>query len=207
MRVLMVDVDGVLVHGRPTDGLPLFTYLERDLGLQPDLLRKEFFQPYWPDIVTGKEPIEARLTAVLAEIAPHLETETLLHYWFVNDSRLDLRLLQDLAELRESGVMLYLATNQEHRRAAWLMQEHGLARHFNEIFYSAKLGHKKPDQDFFRLVTGAVGVQPPDIAFIDDVIENIEGARQFGWKAVHWQHGMLLETAIAALREPPVSRE
>lgn len=206
MRVLMVDVDGVLVHGRPTDGLPLFTYLERDLGLQLDVLRKEFFQPYWPDIVTGKEPIEARLTAVLAEIAPHLETETLLHYWFENDSRLDLSLLQDLGELRESGVTLYLATNQEHRRAAWLMQEHGLARHFDGIFYSAKLGHKKPDQDFFRLVTEAICASPAEIAFIDDVIENIEGARQFGWKAVHWQHGMSLGTAIAALRASSISR-
>lgn len=35
MKVLMVDVDGVLIHGRPADGLPLFTYLERDLGLRP----------------------------------------------------------------------------------------------------------------------------------------------------------------------------
>ena len=32
MKVLMVDVDGVLVHGRPADGLPYATYLERDLA-------------------------------------------------------------------------------------------------------------------------------------------------------------------------------
>ncbi|MGO7690361.1 HAD family phosphatase, partial [Rhizobium ruizarguesonis] len=43
MKVLMVDVDGVLIHGSPADGLTLFTYLKRDLGLRVDLLQQEFF--------------------------------------------------------------------------------------------------------------------------------------------------------------------
>jgi putative hydrolase of the HAD superfamily len=54
MKILMVDVDGVLVHGRPADGLPLFTYLERDLGLAAPLLQREFFKPYWVGIVTAR---------------------------------------------------------------------------------------------------------------------------------------------------------
>ncbi|KGD86601.1 HAD-IA family hydrolase [Rhizobium sp. YS-1r] len=199
MKVLMVDVDGVLVNGRPADGLPFATDLERDLGLPLAPLQREFFKPYWPDIVTGREPIEPRLTAVLANIAPHIETETLLGYWFANDSRLDKRLLEDLAELRKGGVALYLATNQEHRRAAWLMSELGLATHFDDIFYSAKLGHRKPDQNFFRLATAKAGVEPHEIMFIDDAAENIEGARQFGWNAVHWTPGMTLENALSVL--------
>ena len=202
MKILMVDVDGVLVHGRPADGLPFGTDLERDLGLPLDVWQREFFKPFWVDIVTGREPIEPRLSAVLAEIAPHLETETLLQYWFENDSRLDERLLEDLAELRKSGVTLYLATNQEHRRAAWLMNEHGLAQHFDDIFYSAKLGHKKPGWDFFRLATEATGARPEDIAFIDDAPDNIESARQFGWKAEHWTSGMNLKDVLATFEKP-----
>lgn len=42
-KVLMMDVDGVLVSGRPTDGRHLFTELEADLGLSPDRLRETFF--------------------------------------------------------------------------------------------------------------------------------------------------------------------
>ncbi len=78
MKVLMVDVDGVLIHGRPVDGLPLFTYLERDLGLRVDLLQQEFFQTYWRDIIIGREALEPRLAGVLAKIAPHLSAETLI---------------------------------------------------------------------------------------------------------------------------------
>ncbi len=33
---------------------------------------------------------------------------------------------------------------------------------------------------------------PGDIAFIDDMAENIEAARQFGWNAAQWTAGMTL---------------
>lgn len=97
MKVLMVDVDGVLIHGRPEDGLPLFTYLERDLGLRLDLLQQEFFRPYWGDIITGREALEPQLASVLERIAPHLSAATLIDYWFKNDSRLNRDLLKSSA--------------------------------------------------------------------------------------------------------------
>jgi putative hydrolase of the HAD superfamily len=196
MKILMVDVDGVLVHGRPADGLPHFTYIERDLGLAPSLLQQEFFKPYWVDIVTGQEAIEPRLTEVLGRIAPHLGAQTLLDYWFENDSRLDRQLLDDLARLKDGGTLLYLATNQEHQRAAYLRDVLGLGQLFDGMFYSAALGARKPFRDFFRLATEAVGAVPQDIGFIDDAEENIAAARAFGWKAQHWTPASRLADAI-----------
>ncbi|MDR9780158.1 HAD family hydrolase [Rhizobium redzepovicii] len=202
MKVLMVDVDGVLIHGRPADGLPLFTYLERHLGLRLDLLQREFFQTYWADIIVGREPLEPSLAKVLEKIAPHLSAATIIDYWFENDSRLDLTLLEDLAALRQSGVTLFLATNQEHRRARHLMQQLGLNAHFDDILYSAALGHRKPSPDFFRLATGRAGVQPGEIGFIDDIEENIEAARQFGWNAAQWTAGARLHETLSAFSHP-----
>ncbi|MBY3062510.1 HAD-IA family hydrolase [Rhizobium laguerreae] len=196
MKVLMVDVDGVLVHGRPTDGLPLFTYLERDLGLRLDLLQQELFRTHWGDIIIGREALEPKLAGVLAKIAPHLSAETLIDYWFENDSRLDLKLLEELATLRQSGITLLLATNQEHRRARHLMEQIGLNAHFDDIIYSAALGHSKPSPDFFRLATERVGVPPGEIAFIDDMAVIIEAARQFGWNAARWTAGATLGGAL-----------
>ncbi|MBB2698746.1 UNVERIFIED_ORG: putative hydrolase of the HAD superfamily [Rhizobium esperanzae] len=202
MKVLMVDVDGVLIHGRPADGLPHFTFLERDLGLRLDLLQQAFFQTHWNDIIIGREPLEPRLLAVLAEIAPHLSAATLIDYWFENDSRLDLNLLEELAALRQSGVALFLATNQEHRRARYLMEEAGLGGHVDGIIYSAALGHRKPSPDFFRLATERAGALPGEIGFIDDMAENIEAARQFGWNAAQWTAGTTLAGAFPGLRRP-----
>ncbi|UWM81581.1 HAD family hydrolase [Rhizobium sp. SRDI969] len=202
MKVLMVDVDGVLIRGRPTDGLPLFTYLERDLGLRLDLLQQEFFQTHWRDIIIGHAALEPRLAGVLAKIAPHLRAETLIDYWFENDSRLDLNLLEELAALRQSGITLLLATNQEHRRARYLMEQIGLNAHFDDIIYSAALGYSKPSPDFFRLATERAGVLPGEIAFIDDMAENIEAARQFGWNAAQWTTGATLGGTLPVFARP-----
>ncbi|MBY2940432.1 HAD-IA family hydrolase [Rhizobium leguminosarum] len=202
MKVLMVDVDGVLIHGRPIDGLPHFTYLERDLGLRLDLLQQEFFQTHWGDIIIGREALEPRLAGVLAKIAPHLSAATLIDYWFENDSRLDRNLLEDLTALRQSGITLLLATNQEHRRARYLMEQIGLNAHFDDIIYSAALGHSKPSPDFFRLATERAGVLPGEIAFIDDMAVNIEAARQFGWNAAQWTAGATLGSALPVFARP-----
>ncbi|QYA13290.1 HAD-IA family hydrolase [Rhizobium sp. AB2/73] len=198
MKLLMVDVDGVLVHGRPSDGLPLFTYLERDLGLRLDVLQQAFFKTYWVDIVTGRDALEPKLAEVLGRIASHLSARTLIDYWFENDSRLDHGLLDDLAALRAGGTKMFLATNQEHMRAAYLMDELGLSSRFDGIFYSAALGHQKPAAEFFRLATERVGISASEIGFIDDVEANIEAARHFGWKAMQWTAGSTLQDAIAA---------
>ncbi|ARO28267.1 HAD superfamily hydrolase protein [Rhizobium sp. NXC14] len=196
MKVLMVDVDGVLIHGRPADGLPHFTYLERDLGLRPDLLQQEFFQVHWGAIIIGREALEPTLAGVLAKIAPHLSAAALIDYWFENDSRLDRNLLADLAALRRSGITLFLATNQEHRRAHYLMEQLGLCAHFDDIIYSAALGHSKPSPDFFRMATERAGVMAAEIAFIDDIAANVETARQFGWNAAQWTAGTTLAGAL-----------
>ncbi|MBB6489020.1 HAD-IA family hydrolase [Rhizobium lusitanum] len=198
MKILMVDVDGVLVHGRPSDGLPLFTYLEQDLGLRLNVLQEAFFKPYWQDIVTGRDALEPRLSEVLGEIAPQLPAKTLIDYWFENDSRLDHGLLEDLAALRADGTKMFLATNQEHMRAAYLMETLQLSQRFDGVFYSAALGHQKPTVEFFLLATERVGFAPNEIGFIDDVEANIEAARQFGWKAMQWAPGSTLRDAMAA---------
>jgi|AraplaMF_Cvi_mMS_1032046.scaffolds.fasta_scaffold00012_260 putative hydrolase of the HAD superfamily len=197
MKVLMVDVDGVLVHGRPQDGLPLFTFLERDLGLSPERLQQEFFKPYWSEIIVGREPLMPRLESVLSKIAPHLSAEALAAYWFENDSRLDHAFLDALAHYRADGIRIFLATNQEHMRATYLMKELGLAAHVDGIFYSAALGHRKPSEAFYALASERAEASPSDIVFIDDVQENIESARRFGWQAIHWTGEIALDAALA----------
>ena len=150
-KVLMMDVDGVLVSGRPSDGRHLFAELEADLGLSPDRLREAFFTPFWEAIVTGREALTEQLTPVLAR-----------------------------------GVSVFLATNQEHMRADYLMQQVGLGAHVDGIIYSAALGHRKPAAEFFERAAAIAGAAPEDIVLVDDTLANIEAARRAGWYTVHW---------------------
>ncbi len=199
----MMDVDGVLVSGRPQDGGHLFTDLERDLGISLPVLQREFFVPRWPDIVTGRKPLLPELTEVLTRIAPSVTAEALLDYWLRNDSRMDHDLLAAIAVFRAGGDRVFLATNQEHHRARYLMEEMGLAAHVDGIFYSAALGCRKPDPSFFELAKAQAAPAGGDLLLIDDTEANVLAARRCGWRAIHWMPGMDLAAEITRAERVP----
>ena len=126
------------------------------------------------------------MVAVLQKIAPHVSPDEFVSYWFERDSRLVDPLLEELSLVRSAGIRVYLATNQEHLRASYLMDRLGLAEHVDGMFYSAHLGTKKPDLEFFAKVQAAVGLCGEEILLIDDSRQNIEAALKAGWRALHW---------------------
>jgi putative hydrolase of the HAD superfamily len=186
LKALMVDVDGVLVHGRPDDGRHWATSLETDMGLRNADLQREFFAVHWDDIVVGRAGLMERLPSVLSRIAPHLDAAQLIAYWFANDSRVSHDLLRDLARARAAGTPVYLATNQERMRAEYLLETVGLAEHVDGIYYSAQLGAKKPDRAFFDKVVSKMNVAAGELLLIDDCLVNIAAASAAGWNVIHW---------------------
>jgi len=182
----MVDVDGVLIHGRPDDGSHWGSSLESELGLRSEDLQREFFDVYWNDIVLGRAGLMDHLPRVLDRIAPHLSAERLIAYWFARDARLDRNLLKDLVQVRATGIPVYLATNQERMRAEYLMETIGLAQYVDGIHYSAEIGAKKPDHEFFDKVASRMGVEPSKLLLLDDALSNVDAALAAGWKAIHW---------------------
>lgn len=189
IKALMVDVDGVLVDGRREDGLHWQTSVQEDLGISSHTLREQFFAPYWDDIVVGRAGLMEHLTTALENVAPNVSPARFVSYWFDRDSRVAAPLLQELSSLRSEGIGVYLATNQEHMRAAYLMEDLGLAKHVDGIFYAARLGAKKPEMEFFAKVQAAVGLRGEELLLLDDSLPNIEAARRSGWQAFHWTQG------------------
>src|SRR4051794_8173139 len=186
IKALMVDVDGVLVDGRPEDGRHWLTSVEEDFGFTSDTLHEQFFAPHWEDIVVGRSGLMEHLTPALQRIAPHISAAAFVSYWFERDSRVVAAFLPELSLLRNAGIRVHLATNQEHLRAAYLMEELGLAGHVDGIFYSARLGAKKPDMEFFAKVQTAVRLSGEELLLIDDSRANVEAALTAGWRALHW---------------------
>jgi putative hydrolase of the HAD superfamily len=186
IKALMVDVDGVLVDGRPEDGRPWHTSVEEDLGFSSETLHEVFFARYWENIVVGRAGLMEGLTTALRRFAPHVSPAELVSYWFEKDSRLAGPFLRELSLVRSAGIRLYLATNQEHLRAAYLMEKLGLAEHVDGIFYSARVGAKKPEMEFFTRVQAGVGLSGEELLLIDDDRRNTEAAVRAGWQALHW---------------------
>jgi FMN phosphatase YigB (HAD superfamily) len=90
--------------------------------------------PYWEDIVLGRAELMDHVSTALQKIAPHVCAADFVSYWFERDSRLVAPFLAELSVVRGAGIRVYLPTNQEHLRAAYLMERLGLADHVDGIF-------------------------------------------------------------------------
>lgn len=185
-KCLMLDVDGVLVAGRPNDGQAWNTDLFKDVGLSPSQLSQYFFQVAWKDILVGRKELLPTLETVLVRLASSVCANDLIAYWFEMDSRIVQTVLSDVRVARNHGLPVYLATNQEHIRADYLMQTLRLCDEVDGIVYSAKAGYKKPDAEFYTFAEQTTGYQPEELILIDDSVTNVEAAKASGWCAVHW---------------------
>jgi putative hydrolase of the HAD superfamily len=194
LRALMVDVDGVVITPRPGGWAAT---LERDLGLSSEILQAEFFRPHWDDVALGRADLHDRLAPVLARHAPHLTSHWLVAYWFEKDAQIDTGLLDELTELRRTGVELHLATIQEAERAAWLWNTLGFRHRFDALHYSGDIGAKKTDAAFYAAVEARTGLSGAEVALIDDTPDNVDAARAAGWRAVLWDGTLTLTQALA----------
>lgn len=59
---------------------------------------------------------------------------------------------------------------------------HPVEELFDRLFYSYQLKLQKPFPEIFRYVLEHIDAEPGEILFIDDSIQNLETARQFGIK-------------------------
>lgn len=201
LTCLMLDVDGVLVDGRPSDGLRWDQDLTQDFEIAKGVLGQAFFKASWRDVVIGKMDLLPALRAALAPVAPKVNAEALIAYWFARDARVMTEVLDDVRTARAHGLRVYLTTNQEHLRAQYLMQDMGLAAHVDGMVYSAAVGCKKPELAFYRAAEKVAGDAGQSLLLVDDRTENIDAARAAGWQAVHWDASQRLDAILDACNQ------
>ncbi|HRY97787.1 MAG TPA: HAD family phosphatase [Bacteroidales bacterium] len=68
----------------------------------------------------------------------------------------------------------------------------GLAGLFDGLVFSFQEGCLKPGPEIYRILMHRFALDPSASVFIDDRLENVEGARQVGMKAIWLKEGMEL---------------
>lgn len=194
MNVLF-DVDGVLIdgwHSNPARRKPWDIAIEQDLGIDRDAFRRRFFEPTQGTFdspmhacVEGKRDLKLALAEVLPGLGYTGSVDTFVRYWFEKDSNVNRAVLAVVERLaKNETVKLYVATGQEHYRAAYLWNELGFKRFFSDIFYSAKLRHLKTSPEFFGAVNAILGAQDNESpVFFDDQADVVRIAREAQWDA------------------------
>ncbi len=206
MLTLALDVDGVLLDIDRGGRGPWTNELKAQFGIEPALLHEAFFRRNWTDIIVGRRSVEDGLAEALAQIGTTTDVESVLACWFDADYVPIAETFELAQRATQAGCRVVLATNQEHRRAAYLHQRVGASFPIDRVIYSAEVGYQKHDPTFFAIATELLGVDPSDcsnIVFVDDIAQNVDVARSSGWRAVHAAPGHPWHSDVAALLELP----
>jgi putative hydrolase of the HAD superfamily len=86
-----------------------------------------------------------------------------------------------IAGLKRAGYTLVLGSNTNDLHAAQFRRQFAeTLSHFDRLVLSYEVGHIKPSAEFYQACAEAAEAEPGDCVFIDDLPENIEGARAAG---------------------------
>ncbi|MVN86294.1 HAD-IA family hydrolase [Deinococcus sp. HMF7620] len=102
-----------------------------------------------------------------------------------------------LAQL-PAGVRVGLLSNNYPVVSDHLRRDPRFGR-FDALVFSNELGHKKPAPEAFAALEDAMGVPAAQVAFVDDVQENIDAAQAAGFHGMlyHHDHHAEFEAALA----------
>lgn len=179
-RHLLVDFGKVVSHPQAAHHLERLGDLS---GLQRAVFEERYWahraaydagQPaagFWSDVlgrtVDDGDPLLAAL------VAADVESWTVL-----NDDTLDV-----LRRARAAGARLALLSNAPHEIAAAIDGRREMVV-FDRLFFSARLGLTKPALAIFSAVLDELGCAASQVTFVDDLPENVAGARAAGLRAL-----------------------
>ena len=89
------------------------------------------------------------------------------------NNKYDLYMLSNINELHIQGVQKSMAST--------ISLEDFESKYFKKVFYSHEIGYSKPNSEAWQTVIDQAKILPSETLFIDDLKENIEGARRLGF--------------------------
>ncbi|MDD5197614.1 MAG: HAD-IA family hydrolase [Candidatus Gracilibacteria bacterium] len=179
MKIYLFDVDGVLVCS------DVFTVgIQEKFGIQKSFL-DNFFKTAFSDCLIGKKDLKKVIFSYIEGSEWNYGVEELINFWFSYENKPNLKLLNIIQDIRSRGNICCILTNQEKYRSEYIKKTMGFEKLFDKIYTSCEIGHKKPENDFFKNIYEDIiktfgFIEKKEIIFYDDDIKNIESGNNFG---------------------------
>lgn len=175
-KTIFFDADGVLIKDKF-----LFTdQLKQDYGIEIEKMLP-FFTGVFRQCSVGKADLKEELVKVIDDWGWNGTVDELLEYWFTKGTQFEEDVIELVKSLCDKGIRCFMATDQEAYRGGHLRQTLGGGKVFEEVFYSAGIGHSKKTPEFWDDVFTRIGESSrSQTLFIDDDKEKINAVAQFG---------------------------
>lgn len=172
IKCVIFDMGGVCVTHVQVIGL-----IARQYGIDPDALLKDYLG-YDRPIMDGLLQPKQWWSHVAEKFHVDADADPLCELFHPLPNPPVLRIIDELRE--KKGVRLLLGSNTCHFHWQLIDSMVHLSQRLDHCYLSCDMHVSKPDPAFFRHIVDAEGVDPSQCLFVDDLAENIEGARQAG---------------------------
>ncbi len=95
----------------------------------------------------------------------------------------DTRMYALVDELKEKGFSVGLLSNIDGRLAS-MIEKLDLYKPFDPCLLSYQFDVEKPDPKIYEILLDTLNLKPEEVVFVDDVLENVEGALSLGIDAI-----------------------
>jgi len=181
IKAVGFDADGMVVQGQRFSDR-----LAKDFGIPQESIQA-FFTNEFQLCLIGKADLKIALAPYIDQWGWQGSVDSLLDYWFSDESQVNQEIVNAIAKLRHKGIKCYLLTNQEKYRTEYFANQLDFATIFDEMFSSAAIGYKKPQPEFFEAISKQIApIRKNEVLFWDDELKNVNAAKQFGFQAKHY---------------------
>lgn len=194
IRAVYFDLGGVI---RRTEYQAPRQHLAERLGMEYEGLVKLVFESETSRQASiGLISEEEHWAAVMRRLhLPEAETQAVREAFFAGD--ITDRALLDLMRSLRRQLKVGLISNAWSGLRPWIIREK-FEDAFDAMIISAETGVMKPDARIYQIALERLGVVPSESVFLDDFLENVEGARLVGMQAIHFSQP---EQALKELKE------
>jgi putative hydrolase of the HAD superfamily len=99
-------------------------------------------------------------------------------------TRINREVLRWARRLQEAGVRTGILSNMPRDILEWIRGHYRWIEDFEVGIFSCIVGINKPDPRIYSVCLNAFGLSPSRLLFLDDSVENVEGAGRAGFRAV-----------------------
>ncbi|MDX1994646.1 MAG: HAD family phosphatase [bacterium] len=182
-RALIFDFGGVLM--KTVDYAPRHAW-DAQLGLSPGSVERVVHgseswrlaqcgqlstADYWQDVAQQLGLSQAQVEQLAVD--------------FYSGDQLDMALIDYLRQVRRMSHPVALLSNDVAELTEKL-RRNGIHDLFNPLVISAQIGVMKPAPGAYHAVLKALHLPAEAAIFVDDRLDNVEGARQVGMQAIHY---------------------
>lgn len=161
---------------------------ERMLALEPGTLMRVLWGKAWRQLSVGAITEDDYVVRVADRLGfPNAEAGRHFMQEFYAGDRFYLQMAAAVRTL-QSRYQMALLTNASAGQADRIREQHGfdVQAEFDVYVNSALVGLRKPDPAIFRLTLEQLGVEPQQAVFLDDMVYNVDAARELGIHTVQF---------------------